>query len=76
MHNLSELDLPFSEQETWDTIRNLPSNKAPGPDGFTGRFYKVCWNIIKKDVLKAVGAVWHRNFTNMSRLNSAYYYDP
>jgi hypothetical protein len=23
-------------------------------------------------VLKAVGAVWHRNFTNMSRLNSAY----
>lgn len=30
MHNLSELDLPFSEQETWDTIRNLPSNKAPG----------------------------------------------
>ena len=23
-------------------------------------------------MLKAVGAVWHRNFTNMSRLNSAY----
>jgi hypothetical protein len=72
VHDLSDLDLPFTEEEVWDTIRNLPANKAPGPDGFTGRFYKVCWNIIKGDVLNAIMAVGNRNFINLDRLNSAY----
>jgi hypothetical protein len=46
-HDLSDLDSPCSDQEVWDTIRNLPSDKALGPDGFTGRFYKDYWNTIK-----------------------------
>ena len=33
--DLSELDAPFSEDEVWRTINSLPSDKAPGPDGFT-----------------------------------------
>jgi hypothetical protein len=48
---LSELDAPFSEQEVEDIIKSLPADKAPGPDGFTGRFYKVCWPIIKPDMM-------------------------
>ncbi|XP_066358080.1 uncharacterized protein [Miscanthus floridulus] len=39
-HNLSELDASFSEEEVWATIKDMPLDKAPGPDGFTGRFYK------------------------------------
>jgi hypothetical protein len=39
-HALAHLDTPFSEEE-WETIKHLPSAKAPGPDGFTGRFYKI-----------------------------------
>ncbi|WMV13570.1 hypothetical protein MTR67_006955 [Solanum verrucosum] len=27
---------------------------AAGPDGFGGKFYQVCWNIIKEDLLAAV----------------------
>jgi hypothetical protein len=42
------LDEPISEQEVWITIKNLPNNKAPGPDGFTGKFYKNCWPVIKE----------------------------
>ena len=42
--DLSVLEVPFSEEEFWDSIRGLPSDKAPGPNGFTGRFYKVCWS--------------------------------
>lgn len=45
-HELSTLDAPFQEDEVWATIKDMPMDKAPGPDGFTGRFYKSCWNII------------------------------
>jgi len=71
-HDLADLELPFSEEEVWNTIKILPSDKAPGPDGFTGRFYKACWPIIKEDIMLAVSAVWNRKFVNLGVLNSAY----
>ena len=49
-HDFADLELPFSEEEVWNTIKMLPSDKAPGPDGFTGRFYKACWPIIMSSV--------------------------
>jgi hypothetical protein len=30
----------------------MPSDKAPGPDGFNGLFMKRCWQIIKSDFYK------------------------
>jgi hypothetical protein len=48
------------------------ADKAPGPDGFTGRFNKSCWGIIKNEVLAATSAVWSRKFCNFSKLNTAY----
>lgn len=56
-HNLAELEAPFSEEEVWKTICSLPSDKAPGPDGFTGNFYKACWSVIKVEVMAAISAV-------------------
>jgi hypothetical protein len=70
--DLSELDAPFTEQEVWDTIKMLPSDKAPGPDGFIRRFYKSCWSIIKRDVMRAVSAIWARKFSNLGKLNTSY----
>lgn len=63
-HDLAELEVPFSEEEVWRTICSLPSDKAPGPDGFTGNFYKACWPEIKVEVMAAVSAVWSRKFGN------------
>jgi hypothetical protein len=60
--NLLDLDDLISEHEVCNTIQSLPSDKAPGPDGFTGRFYKACWPIIKEDIMAAVLAVWSRKF--------------
>jgi hypothetical protein len=40
--DLIDLEAPISEQDVWDAIKNLPSDKVLGPDGFTGTFYKAC----------------------------------
>jgi hypothetical protein len=72
VHNLAELDSPIAEKEVWETIKQLLSDKAPGPDRFTGGFYKACWTIIKQDVMATMSAVWSRKFLNFDKLNNAY----
>ena len=47
---------PFSEKEIVDVIWSMVSDKSPGPDGFSIHFYKVCWPIIKSDLLCQVSA--------------------
>ena len=72
-YDLNALDAPFSDNGVLETIKTLPSDKFPGPDGFTGRFNKACWPIIKADLLAALSCVWARKFRNMGFLNSAYF---
>jgi hypothetical protein len=71
-HDLAALEAPFTEEEVWDTIKRLPSDTAPRPDGFTGRIYKSCWSVIKADIMAAISCVWARKFRNMGHLNSAF----
>ena len=71
-HDLQELDAIFTEEEVWETIKDMPSDKAPGPDGFSGRFYKSCWPIIKSDIMAALIAVQCANIQNLWMLNSAF----
>ena len=51
-HDLEDLDAPFTSQEIEAIIKDMPSEKAPGPDGFIGCFYKKCWSVIKDDVIR------------------------
>jgi len=50
--DLSSLVAPFSTMEIDLVVRNLPSDKAPGPDGFNTDFVKKCWPIICQDFYK------------------------
>ncbi|VFQ72029.1 unnamed protein product [Cuscuta campestris] len=43
-----------NEEEVKDAIWNLDPLSAASHNGFTGEFYKSCWDIIKEDVVKAV----------------------
>ncbi|KAK1284460.1 hypothetical protein QJS10_CPB21g01596 [Acorus calamus] len=45
---------PFTEQELERAVKSLSSNKAPGPDGYPGEFYKRFWPHLKRDLFQAV----------------------
>ena len=37
---IENLYRPITSTEIYTVIRNLPTNKIPGPDGFTAEFYQ------------------------------------
>jgi hypothetical protein len=49
----------------------LPAEKAPGPDGFIGRFYKKCWPIIYPDLLAALQAIHSLRTRRFELVNEA-----
>jgi len=69
--NLDDLDVPFTIQELSQIIKSLPSEKAPGPDGFIGVFYKKCWEIIKHDLYEAMMGFYNHKTSKMHLFNEA-----
>jgi hypothetical protein len=69
--DLHELEVPFMMEEVWAAVKELPCDKAPGPDGFSGRFYQTAWPVIKEDVFRAVQHLFSLRSKGMRRLNNA-----
>lgn len=45
---------PPSIHEIKAAVFSIPTDSSPGPDGYGSGFYKACWDIVSKDVVKAV----------------------
>jgi hypothetical protein len=69
--DLEDLGESFSELEVLAAIKSMRSDKAPGSDGFTGAFYKACWETIKHDVMRVVHLFSNLHAENFHWLNSA-----
>lgn len=65
------LEAPLEEEEIFAVVKALPTDKAPGPDGFTGRFYTACWSIIRGDLMRAVSAFSNGDMRGLASVNKA-----
>jgi hypothetical protein len=63
--------LPFSKEEIYDIVKNLPSGKSPGPDGFNTYFIKKCWIVISPDFYDLCEGFYNNNI-NLHSINNSF----
>lgn len=61
----------ITEEEIKLVIRQWPNNKSPGPDGFTGEFYRAFVDILVPDLHAVYQTVMNQNIS-LHPLNSSY----
>jgi hypothetical protein len=61
---LSEMGGWFMEHEILQVIRELPPDKALGPDDFTTRFLQCAYDDIKPKIIVAFDAFWYMDACN------------
>ncbi|KAE8806743.1 reverse transcriptase [Hordeum vulgare] len=69
--DLMELEREFTMEEIYNVIKEMPADKAPGRDGFSGGFYRSCWDTIKHDLLAAMNQLFRMDSTGLQRVNQA-----
>jgi hypothetical protein len=69
--DLSSLTVPFSHKEIDEVVARMPSDKSPGPDGFSGLFLKICWPVIKFDFYELCQEFWEGT-VNLQSINASF----
>ncbi|XP_071685671.1 uncharacterized protein [Rutidosis leptorrhynchoides] len=54
------LEHMFSESEVLNAIGECCVSKAPGPDGFNFKFFKLYWGLVKNDLINALNWFWDK----------------
>ena len=49
---IENLNRPITSKKIETVIRNIPTNKSPGPDGFTAEFYQKFREELRPNLLK------------------------
>jgi hypothetical protein len=65
------LELPFSVKEIKRAIEDMPADKAPGPDGFSGAFFRTCWDVIKENLHAAMNQLYLLDRRDLKRINTS-----
>lgn len=63
------IESPFSMEEVKRAVWDCGDEKSPGPDGFSLRFYKIFWEVIKSDLMLAFK--YFEDFGNFGSGNNA-----
>src|SRR3954470_11545342 len=71
---LQDLEDPFSMEELKRAVFSTAVDKAPGPDGFSGGFFKTSWNVVKEDLLRSMNKFYDLNDPSFGNLNVAHYF--
>jgi Reverse transcriptase (RNA-dependent DNA polymerase) len=69
---ITNLTTVITAQEINQVIDDWPSHKAPGPDGFTGEFYKAFRQVIVPDMLAIYNSVLAQPDQTLQPLNGSY----
>lgn len=69
--HLADQAAPFSAAEIATAVKETLSNRAPGPDGLNGSFYRAAWGIVGRDVVRTFQALWDMAFRSFHHLNEA-----
>ena len=48
------LNQVITMEEVKETVDNMEEDRSPGPDGYNVNFITLCWDIVKKDLLKMI----------------------
>ncbi|KAL2895905.1 hypothetical protein RDABS01_000903 [Bienertia sinuspersici] len=48
------LTTPFTKEDVKEMIFSIPNDKAPGPDGYSSKFFKKAWPIIGEEITEAI----------------------
>ena len=70
--DLTDQDAQFTAEEVRAAIMEMPSDRAPGTDGYTALFFKKCWPVISSDMMRAIRALEQSTSRNLHLLNSAH----
>src|SRR4051812_30894915 len=54
-----------------EVVGAMPSDRAPGPDGFNGMFVKRCWPIIQNEFYR-LAHDFHSVILNLENINGSY----
>jgi hypothetical protein len=67
----ANLEAPFTVEEVRKVVMDMPSDRAPGPDGFFGLFFKLCWDTIAGDLMLALHHMFRGHCPNLHSVNSS-----